>query len=385
MQDTTADLAEDDAVIADDAHLEDAAAAAFEPITETASLEASAESEDEQLHSIVVETFREEAEEILDAADQRLKQWFEQRSDRSILLQLQRAAHSLKGGARMAEIESVAQIAYQLESAFEQFAVHQFNSNVYDALLQTTLAWLRDAIFKADYSNYDSLKSSLSAMQFVDVSAQLPERLTHTDLLSPSRSYEFVQGDGTEPPAMSGEWGETTQLDNSNEMIRISADLVEKMIDLSGENSINRSRIEMELGQLGGTLNEMELAIKRLADQLRRMEGELESQIIAKHGSENSRYADFDPLEMDQYSSLNQLSKSLAESASDLVDFKSTLAEKIRDAEGLLLQQSRIQAEIQEKLDAYTPCTILTFIATFTTYCASDFIDLKPSHRIGGL
>lgn len=333
LQDTIADLAKDDVVIGDDA-----------------SLKASAESEDEQLHSVVFETFREEAEEILDAADQRLKQWFEQRSDRSILLQLQRAAHSLKGGARMLEIEPVAQIAYQLERAFEQFAVHQFNSNVYDALLQNTLVWLRDAIFNADYSNYDSLKSSLSAMQFVDVSAQLPERLTHTDLLSPSRSYEFVQGDGTEPPAMSGEWSETTQLDNSNEMIRISADLVEKMIDLSGENSINRSRIEMELGQLGGTLNEMELAIKRLADQLRRMEGELESQIIAKHGSENSRYADFDPLEMDQYSSLNQLSKSLAESASDLVDFKSTLADKIRDAEGLLLQQSRIQAEIQESL-----------------------------------
>ena len=53
---------------------------------------------------------------------------------------------------------------------------------------------------------------------------------------------------------------------------------------------------------------------------------------------------------MDQYSSLNQLSKSLAESASDLVDFKTTLAEKIRDTEGLLLQQSRIQAEIQESL-----------------------------------
>lgn len=350
LQDTIADLAKDDVVIGDDASLEDAVTASFEPVTQTASHEANAESEDEQLHSIVVETFREEAEEILDAADQRLKQWFEQRSDRSVLLQLQRAAHSLKGGARMTEIEPVAQIAYQLERAFEQIAVHQFKSNVYDALLQTTLAWLRDAIFNADYSNYDSLKSSLSAMQFVDVSAQLPERLTHTDLLSPSRNYEFVQGDGTEPPAMSGEWSETTQLDNSNEMIRISADLVEKMIDLSGENSINRSRIEMELGQLGGTLNEMELAIKRLADQLRRMEGELESQIIAKHGSENSRYADFDPLEMDQYSSLNQLSKSLAESASDLVDFKSTLAEKIRDAEGLLLQQSRIQAEIQESL-----------------------------------
>ncbi len=149
---------------------------------------------------------------------------------------------------------------------------------------------------------------------------------------------------------MMGEWVDTGNTDTSHEMIRISADLVEKMIDLSGENAINRSRIEMDLGQLGNTLNEMELAIKRLADQLRRMEGELESQIIAKHGSENSRYADFDPLEMDQYSSLNQLSKSLAESASDLVDFKSTLSDKIRETEGLLLQQSRIQAEIQESL-----------------------------------
>lgn len=34
----------------------------------------------------------------------------------------------------------------------------------------------------------------------------------------------------------------------------------------------------------------MELAIQRLADQLRRMEGELESQIIAKHGDLSARY-----------------------------------------------------------------------------------------------
>ena len=184
----------------------------------------------------------------------------------------------------------------------------------------------------------------------MDVTAQLPERLAKTETLVTENSFEFVEGDGTEPPRMMGEWVDTGNTDTSHEMIRISADLVEKMIDLSGENAINRSRIEMDLGQLGNTLNEMELAIKRLADQLRRMEGELESQIIAKHGSENSRYADFDPLEMDQYSSLNQLSKSLAESASDLVDFKSTLSDKIRETEGLLLQQSRIQAEIQESL-----------------------------------
>jgi len=308
------------------------------------------ESPEESIRLIAEETFLEEAEEILESTDEFLTKWFEQRSDRSLLLQLQRAAHSLKGGARMVENEPVAAISYQLETTFEQFAVHHFNSNAYDLLLQTTFSWLKQAIFERDYSNFDSLRLSLESIELVNVTAQLPNRVTQANSLSTPKIFEFIQGDGTEPPAMLGEWGLSSQQDNSNEMIRISADLVEKMIDLSGENAINRSRIEMDLGQIGNTLNEMELAMKRLADQLRRMEGELESQIIAKHGSDNSRYADFDPLEMDQYSSLNQLSKSLAESASDLVDFKTTLAEKIRDAEGLLLQQSRIQAEIQESL-----------------------------------
>ena len=324
-----------------------------EQVEDTSSLQTVENSEhslEDDVRSLVEQTFLEEAEELLEQAQGLLKQWFDQRGNRSLLLQLQRNAHSLKGGARMAELDAIAIIAYHLENAFEQFGVHHFSSNVYDNLLNTALAWLNDAIFKRQYANFDGLKQSLEKMEFVDVAAQLPQKFSATDIFTPEYTMEFVQGDGTEPPSMLGEWETTERIEQNNEMIRVSADVIEKMIDLSGENAINRSRIEMDLGQLGGTLTEMELAIKRLADQLRRMEGELESQIIARHGGENSRYADFDPLEMDQYSSLNQLSKSLAESASDLVDFKTTLSEKIRDTEGLLLQQSRIQAEIQESL-----------------------------------
>ena len=324
-----------------------------EQLEDTSSLqtvENAGQSLEEDVRSLVEQTFLEEAEESLEQAQGLLKQWFEQRGNRSLLLQLQRNAHSLKGGARMVEMDAIAIIAYHLENAFEQFGVHHFSSNVYDNLLNTALAWLNDAIFKRQYANFDGLKQSLEKMEFVDVAAQLPQKFSATDIFTPEYTMEFVQGDGTEPPSMLGEWETTERIEQNNEMIRVSADVIEKMIDLSGENAINRSRIEMDLGQLGGTLTEMELTIKRLADQLRRMDGELESQIIARHGGENSRYADFDPLEMDQYSSLNQLSKSLAESASDLVDFKTTLSEKIRDTEGLLLQQSRIQAEIQESL-----------------------------------
>ncbi|RSO37373.1 hybrid sensor histidine kinase/response regulator [Acinetobacter lactucae] len=306
--------------------------------------------QDQDINSVVEQTFMEEAAELLEMADHLLRQWFEQRTNRSILLQLQRAVHSLKGGSRMLGLETVQAIAYQLENAFEQFALHHFSSNIYDNLLESAIVWLKEAIFKQNYQHFDGLQQSLENIQFIETAIQIPSKLTRTNLFSTEPVMSFVQGDGTEPPPMMGAWKHTERLDQNNEMIRVSADLIEKMIDLSGENSINRSRIEMDLSQFGHTLAEMELAIQRLADQLRRMEGELETQIIAKHGIENSRYTEFDPLEMDQYSSLNQLSKSLAESASDLVDFKNTLSEKIRDTEGLLVQQSRIQAEIQEGL-----------------------------------
>ncbi|NUF84653.1 hybrid sensor histidine kinase/response regulator [Acinetobacter seifertii] len=324
------------------------------PVEVITSVESSQENEavvDEEDITVVVEqTFLEEAAELLEMADVLLKQWFDQRTNRSILLQLQRAVHSLKGGARMVGLEAVYAIAYQLENTFEQFALHHFNSNIYDHLLESAIAWLKDAIFKHNYQHFDGLQQSLENIQFFETNIQIPAKLTKADLFSSEPVMTFIQGDGTEPPPMMGVWEQTERLDQNNEMIRVSADLIEKMIDLSGENSINRSRIEMDLSQFSHTLVEMELAIQRLADQLRRMEGELETQIIAKHGIEHSRYTDFDPLEMDQYSSLNQLSKSLAESASDLVDFKNTLSHKIRDTESLLLQQSRIQAEIQEGL-----------------------------------
>lgn len=306
--------------------------------------------QDSVVEDVVYAAFVEEAEELLVRANEALEQWFDERSNRSLLLQLQRIAHTLKGGAKMINNIQISDIAYELENTFERFGLYNFNSNAYDHLISKALSWLKNAILLQKYDLFESIKLSLKNIQYVDVSVQLPEKITGGDVFWDNPTVEFVQGDGTEPPSMLGEWGQIENTENSNEMIRISADLIEKMIDLSGENSINRSRIEMDLGQFGNTLQEMELAIQRLADQLRRMEGELESQIIAKHGDSTARYADFDPLEMDQYSSLNQLSKSLAESASDLIDFKTTLSEKIRDTEGLLLQQARIQAEIQEGL-----------------------------------
>src|SRR5690606_31199202 len=58
----------------------------------------------------------------------------------------------------------------------------------------------------------------------------------------------------------------------------------------------------------------------------------------------------FDPLEMDRYSQLQQLSRPLMKPASDLMALTHTLSDKTRGTETLLLQQSRINTDLQEGL-----------------------------------
>ena len=296
----------------------------------------------------IVESYLEEAEELLEQADAVFEQWLNDRSNRNVLLTLQRTYHTMKGNARVVNEVAISVIAGQLEMVFEQFSLYQFSSSRYDELLQQAQHWLRNAIFKGQSEGENELKARLQAIRYEDSLIPADEALSSTIDFEGTDQYAFVEGDGSTPPSMYAEIKKVQE--QAQEQIRISADLVEKMIDLSGENAINRSRIELDLGQMTFTLSEMELAILRLADQLRRMEGELETQILTKHEVSGQRYESFDPLEMDQYSSLNQLSKSLVESVTDLVDFKNTLSDKIRDTESLLLQQSRIQSELQQNL-----------------------------------
>ncbi|EAW32858.1 sensor histidine kinase/response regulator [marine gamma proteobacterium HTCC2143] len=135
------------------------------------------------------------------------------------------------------------------------------------------------------------------------------------------------------------------------EMVKVSAQLLEELVNLAGETSISRGRAEEQISELVASLDDMQITVDRLQEQVRRLDMETEQQILYRQeqveieGSEG-----FDPLEMDRYSQLQQLSRSLLESSSDLVDIKSTLAEKSRDMETLLIQQSRINTDLQEGL-----------------------------------
>ncbi|XID75665.1 Hpt domain-containing protein [Alkanindiges sp. WGS2144] len=315
----------------------------------------------------ILKLFLEEAQEQVGHSSQLLQQWLKDTREKRPLLELQRSLHTLKGGARMAGISVLGDFSHELEFVYEELATSQKPvPALAGKLLQFCHDWLSDAIEVLE-SQQEPLEpvaliqslqllrkdpDSLTSLPRFDVQQQQFQQEPSTQTLFEQESLFEIHGDGSEPPPMLGLFGQqhAEQVASANEMIRVSASMMEKMINLAGETAINRGRIEMGVNNIGFVLDEMGLTIQRLAEQLRRMEGELESQILARHEQERGQYLDFDPLEMDQYSALNQLSKSLAESASDLVDFKNTLKDKLRDTENLLLQQSRTQSELQDGL-----------------------------------
>jgi chemosensory pili system protein ChpA (sensor histidine kinase/response regulator) len=103
------------------------------------------------------------------------------------------------------------------------------------------------------------------------------------------------------------------------QQVRVRADLLDRLVNHAGEVAIYRSRLEQQLGAFRGAMGELERTNARLRDQLRRLDLETEAQIVARYQREQDQ-ADqkFDPLELDRFSTLQQLSRALNESAADL-------------------------------------------------------------------
>ncbi len=134
------------------------------------------------------------------------------------------------------------------------------------------------------------------------------------------------------------------------ETARVDAGLLDVLLNGAGEINIFQSRlsqqlhsIEFHLGELGGT-------VSRLREQLRKLEAETEAQILHRHQDEAEAESGFDPLELDRYSTIQQLSRALAESANDVASINELLHGLTNEADTLLTQQARVTSDLQSGL-----------------------------------
>ena len=133
--------------------------------------------------------------------------------------------------------------------------------------------------------------------------------------------------------------------------IRVAAELMDKLVNHAGEISIYRSRLEQQMGAVRFNLKEVDATVHRLKEQLRKMDMESEAQMMSRYQSASTKGStEFDPLELDRFSNMQQLSRALTESVSDLLNLHEMLDESVRQAESLLTQQSRVSSDLQEGL-----------------------------------
>src|SRR6185369_8327812 len=90
------------------------------------------------------------------------------------------------------------------------------------------------------------------------------------------------------------------------ELARVDAELLDQLLNNSGEASIARARLEQQIGSIDFNVGELSRTVTRLKEQLRKLELETEAQILHRFEEEKGQKSDFDPLELDRYSSIQQ-------------------------------------------------------------------------------
>lgn len=310
----------------------------------------------------ILETFISEADELLEEIDQALQGWEQNWSSKDHVEALKRSLHTLKGGARMAGMEQLGTLSHDLETEVTILETKpgQLNKGIFQGLL------------RQQYYLLESLNLARKLFDDSDEQPDLPVSDTTTEEgLQPEPSAEEAPA-GTElimqtvlphvvdetseaqfkPNAAALSMPDIKRQSQPQEMTKVPAALLESLVNLAGETSISRGRVEQHVSEFAFTLDEMESTIQRLKDQIRRIGMETEAQVMFRQEQlEAMSVAEgFDPLEMDRYSQLQQLSRSLLESSSDLQDLKNTLVDKSRGADAELLAQSRINTDLQEQL-----------------------------------
>ncbi len=334
----------------------------------------------------LIDIFLEEAEELLESCEGTLNAIKSAPNATEHVHQLQRNMHTLKGGARMADLSPVGDLTHNLESLVVMVNEHKVNVDkplfdlLHDSLdaLTNMLASVKnreplqsdnelnnriqmmmrgEIEEKRSIERFDVELSELAAdhdeeLEEIDISSLLPIDDSNEEQkdVTPVTDQRKSVRDADDRP----HWGERAtdvNFKDSQEQVRVRSDLLNNLVNYAGEVNIYHARMGKQVTDFSFNLSELTQTVVRLKEQLRNLEIETEIQIRSGYEKEEEYFdADFDPLEMDQYSTLQQLTRSLSETAGDVESIKEILTDITRDSETLLLQESRVSTDLQEGL-----------------------------------
>jgi chemosensory pili system protein ChpA (sensor histidine kinase/response regulator) len=354
---------------------------ALVPPEPAATMSTAAAGIDEDIDPELVDVFLEEATDLLSSIDEALTQWRANRGVGQAVEDLKRALHTLKGSARMASAMSVGQLAHNTEDLIRRVedGTLTTSAELFDLLheVHDTLVMLIDQIRQArPLSSIERLRDKIARVlaggPIVDVApvqpstAMAPSEGTASEAAARKRAAEldyFPVEDADTDSYLSAEphadrrasEDEPERLPERRDrrgQVRVRTSVLSDLVNYAGEVSIARSRMVQQVHGLRENLTELNRNVTRFREQIRELEIQSESQILYRmeQAGESESTSGFDPLELDRFSRLQQLSRTLTESLHDLSNIQSNLQTYAGEAESALQQQARINANLQEGL-----------------------------------
>jgi chemosensory pili system protein ChpA (sensor histidine kinase/response regulator) len=133
-------------------------------------------------------------------------------------------------------------------------------------------------------------------------------------------------------------------------MVRVRADLLDRLMTQTGDVMITRGRLENDMRALRHSFKDMSANIERLRSQLRDLEMQTETQMQSRLAQARDTDPRFDPLEFDRYTRVQELTRLLAESVNDVATVQHHLQRSVEAAEGSLAAQARQTRDLQRDL-----------------------------------
>lgn len=262
----------------------------------------------------LLQAFLEETHDIVPQIGGRLRGWRILPQDEDIHRALLRLLHTLKGSARMAGALHLGELIHAMESQVE--AVFR-ERHVSDAALDRL------------ESEFDAISGAIEQLQ-----------------RSQPATIEAAN-DEPEPVQVTPEKIEAPQ---SKTILRINPELIDRLVNDSGEASAARARIEAQLNNFKQSLQDLAESTHRLHDQLREVEIQAETQMQSHLAQQNESEHPFDPLEFDRFTRFQELTRSMAESIDDIIAVQKNLRGSHVAAEEAVAQQSVINRQLQQSL-----------------------------------
>lgn len=304
----------------------------------------------DELDDQLLPIFLEEAQDLVQGFAERIHAWREHVTDTEAPRALARLLHTFKGGARMAGAMNLGEMTHLLETGLEDaLRGGQLSLPLLEQIESgcDTLTLIVERLMAGESPELP-VAAPAPAAELAEATQQPSATIPSEVSAAPLATAESKRDSAT-PTTPAAAAAEHESADRRS-MIRVRADLVDRLVNEAGELSIARARIEGEMRSLKTSLLDLTENIIRLRRQLREIEIQSETQMQARVQFTPGGEGDFDPLELDRFTRFQELTRFMAESVNDVATVQQGLLKNLDDTNAAVVSQARMTRSLQQNL-----------------------------------